>query len=59
LHADLSGRGWVCTISEATAKTHVARILQKLALCDRIQAVICACENGLVAAGTLPDPPIG
>jgi DNA-binding NarL/FixJ family response regulator len=35
-------------ISEATAKTHVARILQKLSLRDRIQAVIYAYENGLV-----------
>jgi DNA-binding NarL/FixJ family response regulator len=39
-------------ISEATAKTHVARILQKLGLRDRIQAVIYAYENGLVAPGT-------
>ena len=35
-------------ISEATAKTHVARILQKPALRDRIQAVIYAYEHGLV-----------
>jgi DNA-binding NarL/FixJ family response regulator len=38
-------------ISEATAKTHVARILQKLALRDRVQAVIYAYETGLVRAG--------
>ena len=38
-------------ISEATAKTHVARILQKLALRDRIQAVIYAYEHGLVVPG--------
>jgi DNA-binding NarL/FixJ family response regulator len=38
-------------ISEATAKTHVARILQKLDLRDRIQAVIYAYESGLVAPG--------
>jgi DNA-binding NarL/FixJ family response regulator len=37
-------------ISEATAKTHVARILQKLALRDRVQAVIYAYETGLVRA---------
>jgi DNA-binding NarL/FixJ family response regulator len=38
-------------ISEATAKTHVARILQKLDLRDRVQAVIYAYEAGLVAPG--------
>ena len=35
-------------ISEATAKTHVARILQKLDLRDRVQAVIYAYESRLV-----------
>jgi DNA-binding NarL/FixJ family response regulator len=39
-------------ISEATAKTHVARILQKLGLRDRIQAVIYAYETGLITPGT-------
>jgi DNA-binding NarL/FixJ family response regulator len=39
-------------ITEATAKTHVARILQKLGLRDRIQVVIYAYETGLVAPGT-------
>jgi DNA-binding NarL/FixJ family response regulator len=38
-------------ISEATAKTHVARILQKLDLRDRVQAVIYAYETGLVSPG--------
>jgi DNA-binding NarL/FixJ family response regulator len=38
-------------ISEATTKTHVARILQKLDLRDRVQAVIYAYETGLVAPG--------
>jgi DNA-binding NarL/FixJ family response regulator len=39
-------------ITEATAKTHVARILQKLDLRDRVQAVIYAYETGLVAPGS-------
>jgi DNA-binding NarL/FixJ family response regulator len=39
-------------ISEATAKTHVARILQKLDLRDRVQAVIYAYETGIVAPGS-------
>jgi DNA-binding NarL/FixJ family response regulator len=38
-------------ISEATAKTHVARILQKLDLRDRVQAVIYAYETGQIAPG--------
>jgi DNA-binding NarL/FixJ family response regulator len=38
-------------ISEATTKTHVARILQKLGLRDRIQTVIYAYETGLVQPG--------
>lgn len=38
-------------ISEATAKTHVARILQKLSVRDRVHAVIYAYESGLVTPG--------
>jgi DNA-binding NarL/FixJ family response regulator len=39
------------TLSEATVKTHVARIFAKLALRDRAQAVVLAYETGLVAPG--------
>ena len=35
------------TLSEATVKTHVARILRKLDLRDRVQVVIYAYESGL------------
>jgi DNA-binding NarL/FixJ family response regulator len=38
-------------ISDATAKTHVARILQKLGVADRVHAVIWAYENGVVTPG--------
>ena len=38
-------------LSEHTVKTHVARILQKLDLRDRTQAVIVAYESGLVRPG--------
>jgi DNA-binding NarL/FixJ family response regulator len=33
-------------VSPATAKTHVARILAKLELRDRVQAVVLAYEGG-------------
>ena len=38
-------------ISETTAKTHVARILAKLGLRDRVQAVVFAYEHGVVQPG--------
>ena len=50
-------------ISEETVRTHVKRVLDKLALRDRVQAVVLAYESflkergasGLVEAGR-PDP---
>ena len=39
------------TLSEATVKTHVARIFAKLELRDRAQAVVLAYETGLVTPG--------
>jgi DNA-binding NarL/FixJ family response regulator len=38
-------------LSEATVKTHVARILPKLGVRDRVQAVVFAYEAGVVQAG--------
>lgn len=43
-NAEIAGREY---LSEATVKTHISRILTKLALRDRVQLVVFAFEHGL------------
>jgi DNA-binding NarL/FixJ family response regulator len=45
-------------LSEATVKSHVARILAKLGLRDRVQVAVYAYEHGIVRPGR-STPPTG
>jgi DNA-binding NarL/FixJ family response regulator len=43
-------------VGDTTVKTHVARILTKLGVRDRVQAVVLAYETGVIVPGNAPQP---
>jgi DNA-binding NarL/FixJ family response regulator len=55
-NADIGDR---LALSEATVKTHIGRVLDKLGVRDRVQAVIYAYESGLVEPGGAQHPQPG